>query len=164
LANKNLPYIINRNSQMQAANPALEMARLTSMLGVGTKTLSFIASLLMALAVFSIFAAIAGGLENRKAELAVLRALGFSRMRIFALVAGEGLCLVITGCLIGGVLSYIGFSYLPNVMPSLAASGASFQFTAQICFVYIGAVVAGFLAAFIPAFRASRIDVAKQLG
>lgn len=163
MANMNLPHIINQDGVLQAANPALEMARLTSMLGFGTKTLSLIATALMTIACFSIFAGIAGTLENRKTDLAVLRALGYSRKRIFGIVAGEGLILVACGCLLGGFLSFIGFMFLREGMVSLSASGASYHFIPQMLYIYGGALLAGLLASAIPAYRAAAIDVVKQL-
>jgi len=49
IANINLPRLINRDTALQAANPALEMARLTSMLGLGTSLAGFLASALPAI-------------------------------------------------------------------------------------------------------------------
>jgi putative ABC transport system permease protein len=163
LANMKLPNVINRNGALQAANPALEMTRLTSMLGVGAKTMTAISIVLMVIACFSIFAGIAGTLENRKTDLAVLRAVGYSRHRIFYLIAGEGLALVIMGMLFGGALSFMGFEVLMKIMPSLSDSGATYQFIPEMLYVYCGALLAGFLASLIPAYRAGKIDVAKQL-
>ena len=159
----NLPHMINQDGLLQAANPALEMARLTSMLGVGTKTLTAISTLLMIIACFSIFAGIAGTLENRKTDLAVLRALGYSRGRIFGIIAGEGLTLVTIGAILGGVLSVIGFAMFKQTMPSLSASGASYHFISEMAYIYGGALLAGLIAALIPAYRAARVDVARQL-
>lgn len=163
MANMNLPHVINKEGQLQAANPALEMSRLTSMLGVGTKTLSLISMALMIMACFSIFAGIAGTLENRKTDLAILRALGYSRNRIFKIIAGEGLCLVVMGSIIGAVLSFVGFTILIEAIPSLNASGASYHFIPEMLYIYGGALFAGFLASFIPAYRAAKVDVVKQL-
>ena len=47
VANVNLPRQINRDSFMQAANPSLEITRLTSMLGLGSKSLGLISTILM---------------------------------------------------------------------------------------------------------------------
>ena len=162
-ANMQLPYLINQDGALQAANPAMEMARLTSMLGVGTKTLTALSTLLMIIACFSIFAGIAGTLENRKTDLAVLRALGYSRARIFSIIAGEGLTLVFIGAVTGGLLSVIGFTFLIKTMPSLSASGATYQIIPEMLYVYGGALLAGVIAAIIPAYRAAKVDVARQL-
>lgn len=162
-ANMNLPHMINQDGLLQAANPALEMVRLSSMLGVGTKTLTLIAGLLMIISCFSIFAGIASALENRKTDLAILRALGYSRARLFNIIAGEGLFIVLVGCLLGGVLSYIGFIALKQTMPALSTSGASYHVTAEMLYIYGGALLAGVLASLVPAYRAKKIDVVKQL-
>lgn len=163
VATRNLPYVINKESALQAANPALEMVRLTSMLGVGTKTLSLISTILVVIACFSIFAGISGALENRKADLAVLRVLGYSRWRVFTIVAGEGVALAVAGCILGGMLSYIGFTIMQGRMNALETSGASYHLTGQMLSVYGGAMLAGLLAAVIPAYRAMTIDVVRQL-
>ena len=40
---------------MQAANPSLEITRLTSMLGLGSKSLGLLSTILISIAVLSIF-------------------------------------------------------------------------------------------------------------
>ena len=55
IANVNLPRLINKESSLQAANPALEITRLTSMLGMGTKSFSFLSFVLIIIAILSIF-------------------------------------------------------------------------------------------------------------
>lgn len=163
IANMNLPYIINQDGQLQAANPALEMSRLTSMLGVGTKTLSIISTLLILISCFSIFAGIAGNLENRKTDLAILRTLGYSKKRLFLIIAGEGFFLVVLGCIAGAFLSYVGFSYLKDSMQSLSSSGARYSFIPEMIYIYCGAIAAGLFASFLPAYQAAQINVIKQL-
>ena len=90
IANINLPRSINRETNMQAANPALEITRLTSMLGFGSKTFSLLSTLLISIAILSIFSGLAGNLENRMGDLAILRALGYTKKRIFKIIVLEG--------------------------------------------------------------------------
>ena len=78
IANINLPRQINRESSMQAANPSLEITRLTSMLGLGSKSLGLLSTILISIAVLSIFSGLASNLENRMGDLATLRAIGYS--------------------------------------------------------------------------------------
>ncbi len=163
LANMRLPRIINSNSNLQAANPAIEMARLTSMLGIGTKTMAAVSMTLLTIACFSIFSGIAGTLENRKTDLAILRAFGYSRYRIFKIVAGEGVLLTLIGMSLGGLLSFVGFEYLTQVVSSLSGSGATYHFIPEMLYIYGGALLAGLFASLIPAYRTGKIDVAKQL-
>jgi putative ABC transport system permease protein len=163
MANINLPRSINRESDLQAANPALEMVRLTSMLGMGSQSFAALSSLLIIIAALSIFSGLAGSLENRMGDLAVLRALGYSKCRVFKIITLEGMMIVISGLVLGIVMGVAGFSALSRIVTPLAASGASISFTADFILIVLAVLFAGLIAAALPAVRAARIDVARQL-
>ncbi len=163
IANINLPRLINRDTTLQAANPALEMARLTSMFGLGTKTFSALSALLITVAALSIFAGLAGNLENRMGDLAVLRAIGYSKKRVFKIIVTEGMIIAIAGLILGILFGMCGFIALTNIVASLSASGAQLHLTNEIIWIIISVSLAGFLASAIPAIQASRVNVAKQL-
>lgn len=163
IANINLPRSINRETTLQAANPALEMARLTSMMGLGSQSFTALSALLVIIASLSIFAGLAGSLESRKGDLAVLRAIGYSKSRIFKIITLEGLIIVATGILIGFVMGLAGFTFASNIIAPLAASGASISFTSDYILVVLAVLLAGLVATIVPAWRASHINVARQL-
>ncbi len=163
VATMNLPRLINRDTALQAANPALEMARLTSMFGLGTKTFSALSALLISIAALSIFAGLAGSLENRMGDLAVLRAIGYSKKRVFKIIVSEGLIIVFVGLSLGLVLGLFGFMALTDLLNPLAASGAKLHMTKDIIWIIVAVITAGFLASALPAMRASKVNVAKQL-
>jgi putative ABC transport system permease protein len=159
----NLPRRINRESALQAANPALEMARLTSMLGVGSQSFAALSVILIAIAALSIFAGLAGSLENRMGDLAVLRAVGYSRRRVFTIMTCEGMVIVICGLILGLVMGLCGFVAATYIITPLQASGAGISITLDFILVLVAVLLAGFIAALLPACRASRVDVARQL-
>ncbi|MFN3700985.1 MAG: ABC transporter permease [Alphaproteobacteria bacterium] len=163
LANINLPRSINRESALQAANPALEMARLSAMLGLGSQSFAALSAILIVIAALSIFAGLAGSLENRMGDLAVLRAIGYSKSRLFRIITLEGMAIVIIGIIIGLGMGLYGFTLLASIITPLEASGATIRFTAEFIFVILAVMVAGLIAAMLPALRASRVDVARQL-
>ncbi len=163
IANINLPRSINRDSALQAATPALEMARLTSMLGLGSQSFTALSTLLIIIASLSIFAGLAGSLENRMVDLAILRAIGYSKVRIFKIITGEGIVITLCGIALGLVMGAIGFSLMSEIIAPLKASGASFHFTSDFILVFLAVLLAGLIAAALPAIRASSIDVAQQL-
>ena len=163
IANINLPRAINSVSALQAANPALEMARLTTMLGIGSRSFAALSALLISIAVLSIFAGLAGSLENRMGDLAVLRAIGFSKRRVFRVIALEGMTIVLSGLILGILMGVGGFTLLARIVTPLATSGAKPALTPQFVVVIGAVMVAGFVAAVLPAVRASRVDVARQL-
>lgn len=163
IANINLPRRINRESALQAANPALEMARLTTMLGLGSQSFKALSILLIVIASLSIFSGLAGSLENRMGDLAVLRAIGYSKRRVFKIITLEGMLIVISGIVIGLAMGIGGFIALKGVIAPLQASGAEISFTSESILVIVAVLGASFIAAILPALRAARVDVARQV-
>ncbi|MGH1403809.1 MAG: ABC transporter permease [Alphaproteobacteria bacterium] len=163
IANINVPRSINRDSMLQAANPALEITRLTSMLGLGSQSFAMLSVVLIAIASLSIFAGLAGSLENRMGDLAVLRAIGYSKRRIFKIITLEGMLIVIGGLILGIIMGLGGFAALVHIITPLNTSGAKFGFTPEFILIISGVSFAGFVAAILPALRASKVDVARQL-
>lgn len=159
-----LPRLVNKTSSMQAASPAFEMARLVGMLGVGTDTIKIFAGVLVAIAAFGFFITSFNAVNDRKYDLALMRSLGATRKKLFALVITEGLMLgsfgTLFGVLLGHILTHLANSYAEQTrhLP-LPSSGIS-QY--EIC-VVVSALVISFLAAIIPAIMAYRVNVAKIL-
>lgn len=165
IALMNLPQLINRQSVLQAANPAFEMVRLTSMLGFGERTFTFISLILVAVSALSIFAGLAGSLETRKGDLALLRALGFSRLRLIFIITAEAMIITSFGIILGILLGCFCFDMLVYIIPPLKEGGASslilpIDYTLIIVF---SVFISGFISGMIPALRASRVDAALQL-
>lgn len=163
IANINLPRSINRETTLQAANPALEMTRLSSMLGLGSQSFAALSATLIIIASLSIFAGLAGSLENRMGDLAVLRAIGYSKRRVFKIITMEGMVIVTSGLVLGLVMGLSGFAFFTRIITPLQASGAAISFTSDFILVISAVLLAGLIAAMLPALRASRVDVAKQL-
>lgn len=164
LAVMNLPRQINRETHLQAANPAYEMTRLSAMLGLGTRTLTALAAILVVIAGLSIFSGLASILQNRAGDLAVMRALGFSRGRLMRLMIGEGMAITFAGLVLGMAAGYIAFAALVQTVGMLEASRPDIWiFTPSLLWIAVAVVLAGFLASLLPAWRAGRIDLARQL-
>jgi putative ABC transport system permease protein len=161
LANINLPRSINRDSMLQAANPALEMARLNAVFGLGARSMGYIAAFLIGMAALSIFAGIAGSLDSRSGDLAVLRALGYGRRRLFGLLLMEGLALTAGGLVLGFVMGAAGFVLLAPLIPALGAGGL--QADIHWLWLALTVLVAGLAASVLPALRAARANPAQLL-
>ena len=163
IANINLPRFINRQTNMQAANPALEITRLTTMFGMGSKTLTFLSIFLISIAVLSIFSGLAGNLENRMGDLAILRALGYSKKRIFKIIAMEGTSIIFSGIFLGTLMSFFSFEILSHIVTPLHISKAKFIFNFEFYIIIASVLIAGCIASIIPAYKGSKISVANQL-
>jgi putative ABC transport system permease protein len=101
LAAATLPRHVNATTMMQAASPAYENARLMNLVGVGVDAIQVFAALLMATAAVSVFVALTSALQERRHDLALLRLLGARPGALMALVAAEGVTLVVAGVILG---------------------------------------------------------------
>jgi len=163
VANINLPRSINKQSQLQAANPAFEITRLSAMLGLGSKSFKLLSIIIMLIAVLSIFTGLASNFENRLRDLAILRAIGYSKVRVFKIISLEGIIIVILGIIIGLCTSFLVFNLLVDIIAPLNNSNAKFNFSIDIVIIICLVFLAGLFAAFFPAYKGSKVSVAKQL-
>src|SRR5690606_36932921 len=100
------PKLINESTFMQVASPAMESARLFSLVGIGMDALTWFAYLIILISAISVFVNLYNSLKERKFDLAVMRTLGASRFKIFFLVIFEGTFITIIGALLGVVLGH----------------------------------------------------------
>jgi putative ABC transport system permease protein len=143
LAAATLPRQVNAQSELQAASPAYETARLFRIVGVGVEALRAFALVLMLAAGLSVFIALYTALEERRYDLAVMRALGASPARLFGLLVFEGLLLALAA------------------RQQYAVSGLDFH--RGELWVVAAATGIGIIAAAVPAWRAYRTDVSRTL-
>ena len=163
IANVNLPRSINRESSLQAANPALEINRLISLFGLGSKSFGILSLILILIASLNIFSGLASNLENRMGDLAVLRAVGYSKRRIFKIIILEGILVVLIGIFIGILIGFLLFSILTHSISPLNTSNASLTFNLDFILIILFVFFAGLIAAIFPAYQGSKISIANQL-
>ena len=63
--------------------------------------------LLIIIAILSIFSGLASNLQNRMADLAILRAIGYTKKRIFKIISLEGIFITLLGIFAGLLFGYI---------------------------------------------------------
>lgn len=159
-----LPRYINNNTDMQAASPAYETARLFSIIGVGVDVLRGFALVLIFGAGLSVFIALYNALNERRYDLAVMRTLGASPVRLMALMLFEGLLLAVIGTACGVVLGHLMTSLLGVALThaqQVAVTGWTWV-DAELWLIAL-AVGVGVLAALLPAWRAYRTDISRTL-
>ena len=160
----NMPRAINSNTDLLAASPVYEINRLYSMIGVGADTLKYLALILIIVSALSIFISLFNSLKERKYELAVMRVLGSDRSRLFGLILLEGLMISIIGTILGLAIAHIGMYYIANSMEgSYRYSFTAMRFFREEGYLVLGALGIGFLAALIPAIKASRTNIHDTL-
>ena len=164
LAAAGLPRQINSTTNLVAASPAYETARLLSVFGVGVDLIRAFAYLLIAASALMLFVALAQALDERRYDLAILRALGAHRGQVAWVLLAESLALAAAGALLGLVLAHAALALLAGFAPGAAPlAGAAWRLHPEEAAVAGVALAAGILAAAWPAYQAYRLDVAATL-
>lgn len=164
LAAATLPRQINSQSELQAASPAYETARLFRIVGVGVEALRAFALILILAAGLSVFIALYTALEERRYDLAVMRTLGASPARLFGLLMAEGVVLVVLGALIGLMLGHGLTSVLGSWLETQQYYPVTgLEWRVEELWLVVVALGVGVIAALLPAWRAYRTDVSRTL-
>jgi putative ABC transport system permease protein len=159
-----LPRIVNGESSLQAASPAFETARLFSILGVGVDILMAFAYVLIVISALSIFIALYNSLKERRYDLAILRSMGASRMRLFFSILLEGGILTVLGSLLGLFMAHGVVWVLAQTLPQISNAGLSgFVFYRQEWIILAASLLMGVTCALLPAVQAYRTDISKVL-
>jgi putative ABC transport system permease protein len=159
-----LPRQINSTTTLQAAAPAYEIARLMNLVGVGVDALRIFAVVLMATAGVSVFVALMSALQERRYDLALLRMLGARPATLFALLAAEGVTLVVAGVILGLALGHAATEALGRWMArSNPWSITGFAWVPQEAWAALTVIVAGMAVCLLPAIQAYRRDPAILL-
>jgi len=159
-----LPRNINKNTNMQAASPAIEMNRLYSLLGMGIKSISLIAYIIIFISGLSIFISLFSSMKERKYELALMRVEGGQKHILFSIVILEGLIIASGGFIIGYLFSRFGML----LVSSYAETNFHYNFNKLVNLktdmVLLGLSLAvGFVASIFPAIMAIRTDISRTL-
>jgi len=164
LAAATLPRQINSKSELQAASPAYETARLFRIVGVGVEALRAFAVVLILAAGLSVFIALYTALEERRYDLAVMRTLGASPGKLFGLLLTEGIVLAIVGAVIGLALGHALASALGVWLESQQQYPVTgLEWRPEELWLVVVALGVGVVAALLPAWRAYRTDVSRTL-
>jgi putative ABC transport system permease protein len=164
LAAATLPRQINSQSELQAASPAYETARLFRIVGVGVEALRAFALILIVAAGLSVFIALYTALEERRYDLAVMRTLGASPGKLFGLLMSEGIALSLLGALIGiGVGHALAYALGVWLQSQHSHPVTGLEWRAEELWLVGVALAVGVIAALLPAWRAYRTDVSRTL-
>ena len=164
LAAMSLPREINASPGLQAAAPAVEIARILQLVGLGLDALRTFAWVLILTACLSVLAALYGSLRGRRGDLAMLRCLGATRREVFLAMLSEGMLLCSAGIVIGYLLAFGGMAAITAWLDATrGVSAAPMGWTGEMTQLLLVLLLAGLLSAAIPAFQAYRTDVARTL-
>jgi putative ABC transport system permease protein len=157
------PRMVNQSTNMQAASPAMESARLFSLIGVGLDTLQWFAVLIMAISGISVFISLYNSLKERRYDLAIMRTIGASRFNLFSIVILQGVLLTLVGSLMGILLGHTVLELIGRFQEADQARLTGQVFDASEVYLLITGFAIGLVAALIPALQAYRTDIAGTL-
>lgn len=164
IAAVSFPRYVNKETKFQAASPAFETTRLFALLGVGLEVVRVFGGVLVFAAALSIFVVLYNAMKDRRYDLAMMRALGASRGKLFVQVLVEGVLLTLMGTGLGFALGHAS----TEVIGAWVREAQHINLTGWIIlpdeFWLIGlALVLGGVSALIPALQVYRTDVAQTL-
>ncbi|NRB53621.1 MAG: FtsX-like permease family protein, partial [Saprospiraceae bacterium] len=160
----NMGRNINDNTDLQAATPAIEINRVFAQMAQGERVLRILGVVIVIVSALSIFISLYSSLKERQYELALMRVMGASPGKLFFLIVLEGLLLAGIGYVLGIVMSHVSMGMIANFMQdSYRYSFSGLEFLQEEYFLLLGALIIGFLAALIPALRASKTPIAETL-
>lgn len=158
-----IPRLVNQDTEMQAASPAIESSRIFSLLGVGLDSLSILAYVIMFIAALSVFISLYNALKERQYDLAIMRTMGASKIKLFTLIIVEGLIITLIGGIIGLAFGHLVLYYISNQTSQSADFIEAFKLYENEIFILLAALGIGIIAALIPAVKAYKTTISKIL-
>ncbi|MEW5965515.1 MAG: ABC transporter permease [Pseudomonadota bacterium] len=149
---------------LMAVLPGVALAQLWQMIGHGEKALLAISALVVGVGLAGLVAVVLAGLDQRRRELAILRAVGARPRDILALLTLEGLGLTVIGALLGLVLlTVLSLVAAPLVQARFGLSLTTGLPSAHELYLLAGVIITGFIASLLPGWRAYRVSLADGL-
>lgn len=159
-----LPRQINAEPRLQAAVPANEVARLFAVMGAAIDTLRAFAGLLLASSLLALFVALMNALDERRYDIAVLRLLGASPARVALWMLLEAWLLAAAAVLLGLLIALAAVTVVAQWLAQARSFAISpLDWPPEVGVVVVLALAVATLAAAVPAWRASRMNLHTTL-
>jgi putative ABC transport system permease protein len=157
MAAASFPRRVNSVSGLQAAAPAIESARLFAVLGIGVTALKLFATIMMVCAGLGIFVGLMNALDDRRADLVLLRVLGATRGMVFLTIFMQGFALGVAGVILGLLLGHAGTEWIGRALAQVhGAPLTGWTWVDTEMWVTGAALGLALLAGLVPAWRAYR--------
>lgn len=153
-----------RSEPLQAILPGLTLQQLWDLMAVGERALLLISALVAVVGITVLLVALIASLNERRREIAILRAVGAGPRHIVALVLGEALLLVLVGISAGLILLQGGLTLAaPLVEGQLGLALRGWPPSLHELYLLLAIIGAALIAGLLPAWRAYRYAVADGL-
>ena len=158
------PRLINKNTNMQAASPNLEISKLFKLTGEAHKAINYLSVLIVSLSFVGILFTLLNNISERKYDLAILRTLGFTKEKIFSIILIEGMTISFLGSFIGlmfGGIVYKCIEYFSLLGKNIITG--QFEFISELIMLWFIILIISFLACLIPCIKAYKQNIRSTL-
>jgi putative ABC transport system permease protein len=154
-----------RDEPLMAIIPGVALQQLWQMLAIAENALALVSWMVLLVALMVMLTALLTALNERRREMAILRALGARPRHIMLLVLGESVLLTLAGVVLGVLLLQSVSALAAPLLSARLGLAMSVWPPAAKEFMLVAAVMAaGLLAGLWPAWRAYRQSLADGLG
>jgi putative ABC transport system permease protein len=158
------PRFVNAETPLQAAAPAFEITRLMSIFGVGMDAIQAFGILLILSSALSLLIGLMNAMKDRAYDLAIMRAMGGPKWKLFVIVLVEAVCLSAIGGVMGLALGHGAMQWMGQAF----SEAQQFNFTGlmwvpQEGWIMVGAIAIGIIAGLLPAVRAAQTEIYRTL-
>ncbi len=144
--------------------PGVALDELWDVVGVGERGLLAMSALVALVSLAGLVAVIMAGLNERRRELAILRAVGAGPRQVLLLLAMEGAMVTLTGVVLGALACTPAVVALGGWFQSQVGVMLHLQVPTATEWLLLGAVlVCGWLASLVPGYRAYRLSLVDGL-
>ncbi|MGJ7494077.1 ABC transporter permease [Variovorax sp. RT4R15] len=149
---------------LMAVLPGVALDELWRVVGVGENALMLMSALVALVSLAGLVSVVLAGLNERRRELAVLRAVGASLRHVLALLALEGAIVTLLGVMLGVLMAVLGIALLsPWLQSQFGLALHLSQPTLNEWALLAALLLSGWLASLLPGIRAYRLSLADGL-
>ena len=153
-----------REEPLLAVLPGVALQELWQIVGVAETALIGVSAMVVATALIGMAAMILSGLNERRREMAILRAMGASPWTVMGLLMTEAVLMAAVGAVLGTALAHLGLAAAGPWLDS--AYGLSIPFEGVSpgeLGIFAAAVLGAAIVGLIPAIRAYRLSLADGM-
>ena len=149
---------------LMAVLPGVALDELWDVVGVGEKALLGMSAMVGVVSLAGLIAVVLAGLNERRRELAVLRAVGAAPRHVLFVLAAEGGAVTLLGVALGTLATALSIALAGPWVQMRFGIGLKLSAPTVEQWLLLAAVVlAGFLASLVPGWRAYRLSLADGL-
>ena len=153
-----------RDEPLLAILPGVALDQLWELVALGERGLQAMSALVGVVSLAALVAVIAAGLNERRRELAILRAVGAGPRQLLLLLATEGALVTLAGVALGAILLWGGVALLGPWVQGQFGIALRLQAPGGAEWAWLAALLAGgFVASLVPGWRAYRLSLADGL-